>query len=407
MFYIWVSFFMSKSLLDILTPIQVREFIQAHVNDDPVALILQSKKYPELPIKEIAAQIQSRKKAQAKLPEWCALDKIVFPHGVSMEQCSSEETAKYKASLVSGKSVTDLTGGFGIDLYYLSQKFEKANYVERIDELIDLANHNFKILESSHIRQFHGTAEDYLYKEKESSELYYIDPARRDESNQKVFQIEDCTPDLNLVIPLLLERKAEVLIKLSPLLDISLALEALPHIKEVHVVSVRNECKELLFRIVPGYEGPPIRIAVNLLKNDKEIFEFSNEQEEETPTFNRPQNYLYEPNASIMKAGGFNAVANTFGVSKLHRNSHLYTSEEVVNNFPGRVFKIMAQTVLNKKKLKPYLPKGKANITVRNYPMTVKEIRKQTGIKEGGDVYLFATTLMKDDPSVLVCSKDL
>lgn len=396
---------MSKSLVDILTPDPVREFIQTHLNDDLLALVLQAKKYPGLPIREIATQIQSRKKAQSKLPAWFANQKIIFPHGVSMEQCSSEETAKYKASLVDGKSVTDLTGGFGIDLYYLSNNFENANYIERTASLVELAKYNFEQLAASNIAIFNRTAEEYLEQEKTPASIYYIDPARRDEANQKVFQIEDCTPDLNLILPKLLERKAEVMIKLAPLLDIRLALEVLPNVKEVHIVSVRNECKELVFRIIPDYDGLVQRIAINLTKDELEKFAFSDNQEEVTPKFSQPLLFLYEPNASIMKAGGFNAAANAYDVHKLHRNSHLYTSEELVENFPGRTFNIVAQTVVNKKKLKPYLSQGKANITVRNYPMTVKEIRKKTGIKEGGEVYLFATTLMDGNLVTLVCEK--
>ncbi|MEP2023397.1 MAG: SAM-dependent methyltransferase [Reichenbachiella sp.] len=396
---------MSHSLIDILSRADVLEFIQTHLNDDPVALVLQSKKIPDLPIREIAAQIQSRKKAQLKLPEWFANQEIIFPHGVSMEQCSSEETAKYKASLVEGKSLADLTGGFGIDLFYLSRQFKKANYIERSEELVALAKHNFGQLGKDNVSFFNQTAEEYLAEEKEPASLYFIDPARRDESNQKVFQIEDCTPDLNLIVPMLLERKAEVLIKLSPLLDIHLALEVLPNVKEVHIVSVKNDCKELLFRIVPNYSGPVNRIAANLTKDEMDVFEFSEAQENESPVFSQPLNFLYEPNASIMKAGGFNAVSNAYSVNKLHRNSHLYTSEKFVEDFPGRSFRIIDQTVLNKKKLKPFLPQGKANITVRNYPMTVKEIRKKTGINEGGEIYLFATTLMDGSLTVLVCKK--
>lgn len=396
---------MSNSIIDILQPAHVREFIQAHLNDDPASLVLQSKKYPDLPIREIAAQIQSRKKAQTKLPEWFFTESIIFPHGVSMEQCSSEDTAKYKASLLQGKSITDLTGGFGIDLYYLSQRFEKANYIERTKELVELARHNFTALAASNIELFNTSAEEYLTSEVTPADCYYIDPARRDDSNNKVFQIEDCTPDLNLIIPQLLERKAEVLIKMSPLLDIRLALEVLPHVSEVHVVSVKNECKELLFRIVPGHVGGAKRIAINLVNEKTERFEFSEQQETLVPTFSQPQQFLYEPNASVMKAGGFNTISNSFRINKLHRNSHLYTSEQLVKDFPGRSFKIVAQTVLNKKKLKTFLPQGKANITVRNYPITVKEIRKKTGIKEGGEVYLFATTLMDGSLATLVCEK--
>ncbi|WP_420582470.1 class I SAM-dependent methyltransferase [Reichenbachiella sp.] len=396
---------MSKSIINILSPKVVREFIHTHMNDDPVTLVLQSKKYPDLPIREIAAQIQSRKKAQAKLPEWYEQDDIIFPHGISMEQCSSEETAKYKASLVQGNSVVDLTGGFGIDLYYLSQQFEQAIYIEQNKELVDLADHNFTVLEAENIDRVNTTAEQYLTIEETPADAYYIDPARRDESNQKVFQIEDCTPDLNLILPQLLDRKAQVLIKLSPLLDVRRALEVLPNVKELHVVSVKNECKELLFKIEPGYEGAVKRIAANLVNGNRSLFEFEEADEGMLPTFSQPLEFLYEPNASILKAGGFNAISNAFILNKLHRNSHLYTSNERRDNFPGRTFKIVAQTVVNKKKLKAYLPQGKANITVRNYPLTVKEIRKKTGIREGGDVYLFATTLIDSSLVVLVCEK--
>lgn len=397
---------MSQSLVDILRPASVRAFIQTHLTDDPVTLALQAKRYPDFPIREIAAQIQSKKKAKTKLPEWYGHETILFPHGVSMEQCSSEYTAKYKAALVSpGQSVTDLTGGFGVDLFFLSQRFQQANYVEQAEELVTLARHNFEQLGASQISLHHTTAETYLAAEHTAADMYYIDPARRDGANQKVFQIEDCTPDLSLILPILLERNAEILIKLAPLLDIHQALEALPHVKEVHIVSVRNECKELLFRLVPNYEGAAKRVAVNLSANAQELFEFTMPDELEIPSFSLPQDYLYEPNASIMKAGGFHSVAQAFAVSKLHRNSHLYTSAQLVDHFPGRAFRIVAQTVLNKKKLKPYLPKGKANITVRNYPMTVKDIRKKTGITEGGEVYLFATTLMDGSLAVLVCEK--
>lgn len=396
---------MSQTLIDLLNRPKVRQFIKLHLNDDPSILVLQGSKQNDLPIREIASQIQSRKKAQNKLPDWFATEEIIFPHGVSIEQCSSEQTARYKGSLVKGKIITDLTGGMGVDLFYMSKSFAQANYIERSEELISLAQHNFKQLNASDINFHHRSAESYLDEEKQHADLYFLDPARRDEANQKVFQMEDCTPNLNLIIPKLQGRKAEILIKMSPLLDIHQALKVLPEVEEVHVVSVRNECKELLFRIVPGYQGSTRRVAVNLMADQKESFTFSELEESETPAFSKPMNYLYEPNASIMKAGGFNAIAVAFGLCKIQRNSHLYTSENLVDNFPGRTFKIEAITVLNKKKLRAYLPAGKANITVRNYPMTVKDIRKKTGIEEGGDVYLFATTLMNQKLCLLVCKK--
>lgn len=396
---------MPNSFIDTLNRPEVRQFIKTHLNDDPLALVLKSASYPDLPVKEMAAQIQSRKKAETKLPEWFANEKVIFPPGVSMEQCSSELTAKYKAALVKGNTVTDLTGGFGVDLYYLSKSFGQANYVEQSEVLVSIAENNFRRLGAKNVHFLNRTAEEHLQIESPRAGLYYIDPARRSKTNEKVFQIEDCTPDLNTIIPQLLEKNADILIKMSPLLDIHQALKALPHVKEIHVVSVRNDCKELLFRIAPGFQETPRRIAINLYRNHTESFEFSENEEQQVPAFSAPLKFLYEPNASIMKAGGFNAVAKAFGVNKLHRNSHLYTSKELVKNFPGRVFHIEQVTPLNKKKLKAYLPEGKANITVRNYPMTVKEIRKKTGIKEGGDIFLFATTLMNGDFGAVICKK--
>ncbi|MEO9965258.1 MAG: class I SAM-dependent methyltransferase [Reichenbachiella sp.] len=396
---------MSKALIDNLSQPEARRFLLDHLDDDPAALMLQKAKHPNLPLQDIVGQIQSRKKAQIKLPEWHAKEDIIFPVGVSMEQCSSEPTARYKASLVSGQSVTDLTGGFGIDLYYLSKSFEQANYVEQSNDLTALAAYNFQKLKVKNITVINDVAEEYLNQEKSPSDLYYLDPARRDDSNQKVFQIEDCTPDLSAILPVIAKRRSTILIKMSPLLDIHQSLDVLPQVSEVHVVAVRNECKELLFKIEPKSSQTAVRTAVNITPQGMDRFVFTPEQEEKLPIFSEPLNYLYEPNAAIMKAGGFNAVANAFDLQKLHRNSHLYTSKTQVENFPGRAFEILAITVLNKKKLKKFLSNNQANITVRNYPMSVKEIRKKTGIQEGGDIYLFATTLMDQSFKVVVCKK--
>ena len=395
---------MSENLIHKLNRPEVFEFIQDHLNDDPGALVLGAAKFPGMPMKEIANQIQARKKAKTKLPEWCKNKRIIFPEGISLEQSSSEQTALYKASVISGESITDLTGGFGIDSYYLAHRFGHSSYVEQNEALINLVDYNFRQL-GVNIELNHMSSEEYLRQETSSSEWYYIDPARRDENQKKVFQIEDCTPDLNEIVPLVLGKKSNILIKMSPLLDINLALDVLPQVHTVHVVSVKNECKELLFQIESGYEGLPKKIAINIRGDQQEAFEFTDGQEQLTPTFSQPLAYLFEPNASIMKSGGFNSIANAFGLFKLHRNSHLYTSDQPVSGFPGRTFKIEAVSVVNKKKIKPFVPAGKANIAVRNYPMTVAEIRKKTNIKDGGEVYLFATTLMDQSLKAIVCRK--
>jgi 16S rRNA G966 N2-methylase RsmD len=392
-------------MIDHLNKPEVQQFIQDHLQDDPAELALQSSKYPDLPIKEIAHQIKCYQNAKVKLPAFAAKKGIIYPPGVSLEQSSSEATARYKAGLVHGNSLTDLTAGFGVDVYYFAQRIEKVIGIEKNPDLIHVVQHNLDELHCANVVYGKGDATKYLQSESTVSDIYYLDPARRDDANQKVHQIEDCRPNLLELLPIIMDIKATAWIKLSPLLDIHQALEKLRHVSEVHVVSVENECKELLFCCKPEFEGESEIIAVNLKKDKEEKISFSYEEEKETCSFAEPKKYLYEPNASIMKAGGFHSVARDYGLAKLHRNSHLYTSEGLVTDFPGRTFEIKATTVLNKKKLKEFLPDGKANITVRNYPNTVKEIRKKTAIKDGGWVYLFATTLMNGNPKVLVCEK--
>ncbi|MCV9388222.1 class I SAM-dependent methyltransferase [Reichenbachiella ulvae] len=392
-------------MINSLSKPEVRKFIQEHRLDDPAQLVLKAGKNTELPIREIAHQIKCWQKARHKLPTLVAHADLIYPPGVSLEQSSSEATAQYKARLISGQSLTDLTAGFGIDAYYLSQRFEQVIAIEQNPDLIPVVEHNLELLQAGNIRYVRGNAMDYLKEEKEPSDFYFLDPARRDGANQKVHLIEDCQPNLLEILPLLKQRSAKVLIKLAPLLDIQQALDRLPNVKEVHVVSVDNECKELLFQIDFEFEGEPKVVASNWVQESWDRLEFQYSDEREIASFSQPMKYIYEPNASIMKAGAFTSVGKQFGLSKLHRNSHLYTSEKVVAGFPGRVFEIEAVTVLNKKKLKPFLPNNKANITVRNYPNTVQEIRKKTSIKDGGSVYLFATTLMDGSASVLVCKK--
>jgi 16S rRNA G966 N2-methylase RsmD len=397
---------MNRKLLKQLKSEEVKTFMLAHEKSDPLDLLLKRDKYPELPIPEIVEQLISRKKAKNKLPEFYENAEIVYPPILSMEQCSSEATARYKSQICQGKKIIDLTGGFGIDLYYLSKRFQQATYVERNVELSNIAQLNFATLSADNIESFSMSAEQYLQEELKPATSYYLDPARRNDANNKVFRLEECTPNMAVLLPLLRNKKAEVIIKLAPLLDITQALRVLKNVKEVHVVAVRNEVKELLFRIIPSWEKPVKIIAVNLLSKGTHSFGFDpNGEKESVREYGMPSTYLYEPNAAIMKAGGFNSIAIKFDLKKLHRNSHLYTSEEEKKDFFGRHFKIKHITSLNKKKIKKLLPQMKANITVRNCPHSVNEIRKKTGISDGGDVYLFVTTILSGEIKVLICEK--
>lgn len=394
-------------MIEELSRPEVIDFVVSHENDDPSALVLARSKYPEIPVQLAAAQIQARKKAKTKLPEWHATQGVLFPHGVSLEQCSSEPTAKYKSSLVQGQRLIDLTGGTGIDTYYLSRNFEHTVYVEQNEELCQLARHNFDRLKPA-IEVRNDSAENFIQTEQQSNDWYYVDPARRDSQNQKVFHISDCSPDITKLQQAFLTKGVNMMVKFSPLLDIAQIGRSLPHVSNIHVVSVDNECKELLVILKKGWSGAYNIHTVNILKNGIQKFSFREADEVGAdPEFSIPQTYLYEPNSAILKSGGFKIISQRFGLKKLHTNSHLYTSEEKVDHFPGRTFSVMGVEALKKSALKPYLKEAKANIACRNFPQSVSQIRKKTGIKDGGDTFIFATTLVSGKPALVICEKEI
>jgi len=375
-----------------LTPTR-QAFILAHEHEDVRDLAL---RYPGEDMPFLLSQIAGRQTAQQKIPSWYLTDGIIYPVHLSLEQSSSEMTARYKASLVPEGRMrfADLTGGMGVDFSFLSPRFSHAVYLEQNEELCQLAVHNFGLLGLTHAAVLHGKSEDYL-SQMEKADLIYLDPARRDEGGRKVIRIEDCTPDVTRLKEQLLEKAERVMIKYSPMLDISLAVKTLGNVREVHIVSVENECRELLF-ILSKEEGACLYHAVNLHRaGEKDVFVFSPAAEaQETVLTSQHGRYLYEPNASVLKAGAFNAVANRYRVKKLHRHSHLYTSDLLAADFPGRIFEIDKLFAPNRNNIRLLLQETKkANISVRNFPMSVAEIRRKTGLKEGGDCYLFATTL--------------
>lgn len=412
-----------------LSPEQ-KEFVLAHEQDDVRNVAL---RYNREDMLFLLSQISGRKIAAKKVPSWYKYIDIIYPQHVSLEQASSELMALYKTSLISRKLIAlgcdsltgtfvDLTGGMGIDFSFLAQHFSKAIYVEKNDELCRIAEHNFHVLGLEEVTVCCEAAEFYL-KETAPVDLIYIDPSRRDDVGRKLFRIEDCSPDLSTLKSLLLKKARLIMIKYSPMLDISSALKILSCVSEVHVVSVNNECKELLFILSDkdsaenNREGvfnqkqkiEPLFIAINLKQSGREeSFSFTPLQEKNANVLFAKTlgKYLYEPNTSILKAGAFKSVSEAYSLLKLHINSHLYTSDELIENFPGRIFEVETFFVPNKKNIKTFIHQTKrANITVRNFPMTVADIRRKTGIEDGGDIYLFATTLSDEQKIWLVCKK--
>jgi hypothetical protein len=383
---------------------EAKKFIQENGHKPVEELLLSARKFPTLNIPLLVSQIEGRNKAQKKLPTWYQTEKIVYPVKLSMEQCSSEITAAYKASLVSGNILVDLTGGFGVDSYAFSKKVEKVVYVEQNHELFKIAAHNFKVFHQHNVELFNTQAEDFLKEYKTRANWIYLDPARRKAGN-KVFQLSDCEPDLLHLKQTLFEIGDHVLLKTSPLLDIDLALKELEFVKEIHVIAVENECKELLFILDQKTRAPEI-IAVNFKKNNPDEFRFNRTAETQAEVqYHLPWNYLYEPNAAILKAGAFKSISAKTGLHKLNINSHLYTSEHLFENFPGRSFKILKILKYSKKEIMAEIPEGKVNVTVRNFPDSVELIRRKTGLKDGGERYLFATKDIHNKPVILLTEK--
>lgn len=353
----------------------------------------------EVDISKALDQIQGWQTARKKLPSWASNDGIVYPPHLNMEQCSSERTARYKAGLCGSGELIDLTGGFGVDFSFMSQCFDHAVYVERDERLCAIAEHNFEALGLSNIEVVCGDGVDYLHSiNNKSQTTIYLDPARRDIHGHKVYGIEDCTPDVLQLKDELLGKAHRVMIKLSPMLDWHAAVKAFGGCcREVHIVSVGNECKELLLILESRSSGTlennaPVKIVC---VNDDEIFEISTDIPSNVRSSDSIEaKYLYVPNASVMKAGIFAHLTDVFPLAMADRDSHLFLSNEDINGFPGRKFRIVATTTMNKKELRQKLAGiDKANISVRNFPLSAEALRQRLKLKDGGDTYLFATTV--------------
>ncbi len=392
-----------------------RDFIESHLKDDVRQLALQ--KFPDDVDKVLVLnQIEARQLLSKKVPSWASNPDLLFPRHLSIEQCSSELTAKYKVSIIEGGDIfADLTGGLGIDSYFLSEKFKTSYYVENQKELCDLAEHNFAVL-GRKITVVNSDAETFLGTTRWDNARVglYLDPARRDIYNRKMVSLHDCSPDVVKLVetfPEMSPRKPSFLIKASPMLDISLITNELKNISEIHIVSVKNECKEILIKIKPGFDDEIKYFCLNFVGNDlksAQLFEFSEHSESSANSDYAPKikRYLYEPNASLMKSGAFKLISQRFVIDKLHVNSHLYTSDNLISDFPGRVFEVVGFAPFNKKVKKELLNYiTEASVTTRNFPLSANELRKALNLRESDRNFVFGTTITGEKKVVVYCKK--
>ena len=389
-------------------PEAARRYVAAHLHDDPARLALQARRHPGLPVPELVRQIQARQKARAKLPEWADNPELIFPPALSVEQASSARTAAFKAGLIDGTRLADLTGGFGADSAAFAARVEHVDYVERNPELAAVVRYNFGQLGVANVAVHAEDAVAFLRSTPHHYDWLYLDPARRDTAARKIFLLRDCEPDVAKLLPLLLHKADRVLLKTSPMLDIEHAVLGLGHVRRLWVVAVDNEVKEVLYELGQEPAVDPERHAINLRRDGtQQEFRLNRAREARaTPRYAEPQQYLYEPNAAVLKAGAFRSIGTAFELLKLHQHSHLYTSDVLRTDFPGRIFRVRAVEKADGNILKAHLgPEARAHVTTRNFPESVADFRRRTSIREGGDTYLFATTDLRNRPMVLVCDK--
>jgi N6-adenine-specific methylase len=385
-----------------------QKFISENADKDVRQLALQAAKYSNVDMPFALKQIEGKQKTRLKIPTFYNCSELHYPANLSLEQASSEVTANYKSTLCQGAVFTDLTGGFGVDSYFISSQFKQAYYIERNQELCTLAANNFQALNRPQVKVICSDAEQFLDNCEYTSDWIYIDPSRRDKSGKKTVLLTDCEPDITYLYPKLLQKSKRIMIKLSPMIDISSVLNDLPHISQVHILAVENECKELLF-IMDATNCQQLTIYTRNFGKRNSIQTFDFELGEEfsvtAPFAEKVENYLYEPNAAIMKSAAFKLIAKRYSLSKLHRNTHLYTSNILVPHFPGRIFEVISLWE-NKKEWKYHAEIiQKANISTRNYPIGAEELRKKLKLNDGGYTFLFACTLSNESKTIIECKK--
>jgi hypothetical protein len=391
------------------------QFVSQHSHDNVRMLALRGCKDDGVDMTAALQQIQGRQTARRKLPSWADTEGIVYPPRLNMEQCSSEATARYKSQIANQKSANrrllDLTGGFGVDFAFMAEAFDEAVYVERDKALHDIAAHNFRVLGLKGVTTVCGDGLDYMRTVNHAT-MIFLDPARRDDHGARTYALADCTPDVTPVIGEMLQRADRVMLKLSPMLDWRKAADDLGHnhVEQIHIVAVDNECKELLMVLTQHCEHT-LLTCTDIHAGDGQRTEFTveltadNNGEVLSADNSRRELYLYEPNAAVMKGGCFNELCRAFGVRQIAANSHLFTSDSPVGNFPGRRFRIEAVSTMNKRELKAVLGHlRQANIAVRNFPLTVEQLRRRLKLSDGGNDYIFATTLADGSHVLLLCS---
>jgi hypothetical protein len=382
----------------------IQKFITTNIGADSSKLALQKNPFPDVNWISIINQIAAKTKAKDKLPTFFGTENIIYPSKISVEQTSSEKTARYKASLVSGGTLIDLTGGFGVDDLYFSKTMKNVIHCEIDAELSMLVQHNFEVLGIQNIQFEQGDSYTYLEKKQSKLDWIYIDPSRRNDTKGKVFMLKDCLPNIPELLSFYFTKSDNILIKTAPILDISAGLLELSNVKCIHIVAVDNEVKELIWELSKSFSGVTTIKTVNITNNKREEFSFELNSNAQFPNYGLPKKYLYEPNSAIMKSGGFDEIGIQYHLEKLHQHSHLYTSVEKTE-FPGRVFEIQEAFSYTKSEMKSFLENKKANITTRNFPDSVEEIRKKWKIKEGGNLYCFFTTDRNNHKIVLICTK--
>jgi hypothetical protein len=387
-------------------PSTLHDFIWEHRESDPARLALSAAKYPGIPMAYVAAQVKALQKLREKIPAWYRPG-LEFPAALSLEQASSEATAIFKSGLFSGKKMADLTGGLGIDAFFFARHFDSMDYVEQNHALLATTRHNFDRMGLRNVIFHPEEAGDFLRKTNTRFDLIYLDPARRDDRKGKVFRLEDCSPNILEIKDLALEKSDRVLLKAAPMLDIRMAAEQLGSVAKIWVLSLRGECREVLYLLEKQplpFSSIPFE-AVVLKEKTTQIFTFTIEEEQNTGVvYAAPQRYLYEPDAAILKAGAFRSFAARYGLHKLHPNTHLYSSETLVEA-PGRCFDLKFSVKYDKNAVKAVLDTPKANIACRNFPDSPDQVRKKLGLAEGGDAYLFAATLYDDKKMLLIGRK--
>ena len=379
---------------------KVQKFLNDRIKDDVHKIALSKSPFAEVSSLELAEQLDSKKRAEKKIPLWFSTPGIVFPPKLSIEQSSSELTAEYKSRLVRGDKLLDLTGGFGVDSFYFSKKTNLVVHCEQNRELSLIAQHNAGVLGFENIRFINTNSIDYLRKSEDNFDTIYVDPSRRIQS-KKVFLLQDTEPDVIANLSLLLSKSSRIIIKTSPLFDIQSGLKELSNVSAVHVVSVKNDCKELLWIIDKDFSGETsiVCCALSKVKEAPFRFSFSAEKNLNIDSFQAPLSFLYEPDVSLLKAGCFKSIAQYYNIKKLHQNTHLYTSDLLKQEFIGKIFRV--ETTLDYKDfIKRNLIK-KANVISRNFPLTPDEIKKKHKIVDGGDEYLVFTRVFPDSLIVI------